>query len=184
VVTVALAAERDQRVTPDGYRLATRAAELAGRLGLPLVTFVDTVGADPLPHSEDAGVARTIADAMTAVLTCPSPTLSVLHGEGGSGGALAAATTDLVAVTPTGWFAALGPEGASAALRSSPEQAAELMRVTPANLLEDGFADATAPGEPEPLRSWLLDRLGQLTAEDPEVRLARRDRRWRGALPR
>ena len=182
-VVVALSGRREDRVTPDGYRLTARAAALAGRLDLPLVALVDSIGADPTPPSEQGGIAQAIADAMTAVITCPSPTIAVLHGEGGSGGALAAATTDLVGVTPTGWFAALGPEGASAALRRTPEEAAQLMRVAPADLLAEGFADEMAPGEPDALRTWLGVRLADLRRGEDAVRRKRRDARWRGPLP-
>src|SRR4051794_30066400 len=144
VVLVAVAGHRAGRATPAGYQLLRRAAGLAGHLGLPLVTLVDTAGADPLPASEQAGVAAEIAAALTEVLACDAPTVAVVHGEGGSGGALAGAVCDLVAVTPDGWFAALSPEGAAAALRREPAQAADLMRVSPAELVTDGVADAVA----------------------------------------
>jgi len=182
VVTVALAAERAGRATPAGYHLLCRAARLAGSLGLPLVSLVDTAGADPLPDSEQAGVAGAIASALSDVLACPAPTIAVVHGEGGSGGALAAAVCDVVAVTAEGWFAALSPEGAAAALRREPADAANLMRVSPAELLADGFADAIVPCEPLALGEWLATALERLGTMDPVVRRQQRDRRWRGAL--
>jgi len=182
VVLVAVAAERAGRATPAGYQLLTRAAGLAGGLGLPLVTLVDTAGADPLPGSEQGGVAAAIASALTSVLSCASPTVAVVHGEGGSGGALAAAVCDVVAITADGWFAALSPEGAAAALRRKPAEAADLMRVSPAELLEDGFADAVAPAGPDALRGWLAASLTRLAGIDPVVRRQQRDHRWRGPL--
>lgn len=184
IVVVAVAGQRAGLVTPAGYRLLERAARLAGHLDLPLVTLVDTAGADPLPASEQAGVAAGIADALVAVLGCSAPTVAVVHGEGGSGGALAAATCDHVAVTANGWFAALAPEGAAAALRRSPAEAADLMRVAPAQLLDDGFADAVAPAEPADLRLWLAAQLDRLTAVEPGARRRQREARWRGPLPR
>jgi acetyl-CoA carboxylase carboxyl transferase subunit beta len=184
VVTVAVAAERAGRVTPAGYRLLVRAIELAGRLGLPLLTLVDTAGADPLPASEDAGVASAIAAALDALLRCDSTTVAVVHGEGGSGGALAAAACDVVAVTDTGWFAALSPEGAAAALRQTPEAAADVMRVAPAELLADGFADAVVATEPERLRAWLVGVLDANAGTGSDVRRTDRERRWRGPLVR
>src|SRR4051794_28891652 len=182
VVMVALAGERAGRATPAGYHLLRRAAGLAGHLGLPLVTLVDTAGADPLPASEQAGVAAEIAAALTEVLACDAPTVAVVHGEGGSGGALAGAVCDLVAVTPDGWFAALSPEGAAAALRREPAQAADLMRVSPAELVTDGVADAVAPAEPAALQAWLASALDRLRAEPAVVRRQRRDHRWRNPL--
>lgn len=182
-VVIAMSSRRAGRVEPAGFRLVTRAAQLAGRLDLACVVLVDTAGADPLPVSEQGGVAPTIAAAMRAVLECRSPTIAVVHGEGGSGGALAGAVTDVVGVTDNGWFAALGPEGAAAALRTTPEQAAELMGVTPRDLLASGFADALAPAEGAPLRQWLAARLDDLRALEPAERLARRRSRWAGPLP-
>lgn len=183
VVATALAADRAGRVGVGGYALLARAAALADRLDLALVTLVDTAGADPLPASERGGIAAAIAHAMRAVLACRAPTVSVVHGEGGSGGALAAAVTDVVGVTPHGWFAALSPEGAAAALRRTPEDAADLMRLTPADLLGDGFADAAAPADPSALTAWLAGRIDRLRAEPATDRLARRRERWSGGLP-
>jgi acetyl-CoA carboxylase carboxyl transferase subunit beta len=181
MVVAAVAARRGARVGPPGYRLLERAAGLAGRLGVPLVTLVDTPGADPLPDSEQAGAAGAIAGAMSAVLGCAAPTVSVVHGEGGSGGALAAAVCDVVGVTPDGWFAALGPEGAGATLRVSPAEAADLMRVAPGDLLAAGFADAMAPAEPDALRGWLTAQVDQLRSEGTEAGVRRE--RWGKPLP-
>ncbi|MGB8651585.1 MAG: carboxyl transferase domain-containing protein, partial [Mycobacteriales bacterium] len=144
VVGVAVAAELGGRPTPDGYRLAARAYRLAGRLGLPVVSLVDTPGADPGPASERDGIAPAMAEALDALLSCPSATLALVHGEGGSGGALAAAAADLVLVTDEAYFAAIGPEGAHAALRRPAPECADRMRITPADLLALGFADALA----------------------------------------
>src|SRR3954467_5548577 len=181
-VLVAVGGDRAGRATPAGYHLLRRAAGLAGHLGLPLVTLVDTAGADPLPDSENAGVAAAIATALTDVLGCPSPTVAVMHGEGGSGGALAAAVCDVVAVTAGGWFAGLSPAGAGAAVRRRPDDVAALMRISPAELRADGFADAIAPSEPTALRGWLASAIDALEAMDPVVRRQQRDHRWRGPL--
>ena len=183
VLVVALASRRAGRATPAGYALLERAAELAGRLDVALVVLVDTAGADPLPVSEHGGIAPSIAAAMAAVLRCPAPTVAVVHGEGGSGGALAGSVTDCVAVTELGWFAPLGPEGAGATLRIDPAEAADLMGITPRDLLASGFADALAPGEATGLEQWLADRLGQLRASAAADRMGRRRSRWAGPLP-
>ena len=183
VVVAAVAARRAGRVSVAGYRLLTRAARLADRLRLPLVTLVDSAGADPLPASEDDGIAAAIGTALTAVIGCGSPTVAVVHGEGGSGGALAAAVCDTVIVTTDGWFAALAPEGAAAALRTTPEDAAEIMRLAPAELLADGFADEVVAGAPAAVRDRVAAELARLSALAPEDRATRRHHRWRDPLP-
>ena len=183
VLVAGLAARRAGRPTPGGFALLQRAAEMAGRLDLALIVLIDTAGADPLPISEHAGIAPAISAALAAVLRCPAPTIAVVHGEGGSGGALAGAVTDCVAVTELGWFAALGPEGAAATLRLDPADAADLLGVTPRDLLASGFADALAPAEPTALGQWLADRLDQLRNTPAADRMSRRRSRWAGPLP-
>jgi acetyl-CoA carboxylase carboxyl transferase subunit beta len=138
---VALAARRAGRPTPAGYRLLTRTARLADRLGLPLVTLVDTPGAEPGPAAESDGLAPAIGEAMDAVLGCRSASVALLHGEGGSGGALAATCCGRVLVTPDAYMAALGPEPAAVTLRRTPKEAATLQRVGPTDLRALGFAD-------------------------------------------
>ena len=182
-LAVALAARRAGRAGPQGYALLRRAAELSNRLDIALVVLIDTAGADPLPASERAGIAPSIAAATRAVLGCRAPTVAVIHGEGGSGGALAGAVVDCVAVTEHGWFATLGPEGAGATLRIAPAEAADRMGLTPRDLLASGFSDALAPTDPPALSEWLADRLNQLRAETAEPRISRRRAKWAGALP-
>ena len=183
LAAVALAATRGARVTPAGYGLLRRAAQLADRLDVALLVLVDTPGADPLPDSERSGVAAAIAGAMHTVLACRAATVSVVHGEGGSGGALAGAVTDVVGVTVNGWFAALGPEGAAAALRTTPPEAADAMGVTPRDLLASGFADALAPADADTLAGWVAARLDDLRRQPNDDRLRRRRDRWAGPLP-
>ena len=177
VVGVALAAELGGRPTPDGYRLAARAYRLAARLDLPVVSLVDTPGADPGTASEEDGIAAAMGEALDALLDCPAPTLSLVHGEGGSGGALAAAATDVVLVTPDAYFAAIGPEGAAAALRKPAQECADSMGITPADLVALGVADAVV----EP--AALAVRLSGLTEMSRTSRLERRLARWRDPLP-
>jgi acetyl-CoA carboxylase beta subunit len=183
VTLVALTGRRAGRASPTGYALVRRAAELASRLDIALVVLVDTAGADPLPISEQQGIAPAIAAAMAAVLECRPPTVAVVHGEGGSGGALAGAAADTVAVTELGWFAALGPEGAAATLRVSAEEAADLMAVTPRDLLGSGFADALAPADPPALQQWLAAALDGLRETPANERRSRRRQRWASVLP-
>jgi acetyl-CoA carboxylase carboxyl transferase subunit beta len=179
VVAVALAAQRSGHPTPDGFRLLIRAAELAGRWRLPLLTLVDTPGAEPSAASENDALARTIADAFDAVLRCPSPTVGVLTGEGGSGGALAALVCDTVLATPDSYFAALVPEGAAAALRSSPAAAAETLGVGPALLVGQGVVDRLVPVAGTPGFSGALASALDGLGAQPD-RMAARTARWSG----
>ena len=180
VIGVAVAAQRGGAPTVAGLSLLTRAARLADKLQLPLVTLVDTPGADPSPAQENAGIAAAIGAAMDAVLACSSPTVAVLHGEGGSGGALAAACTDRVLVTTRAYFAALGPEGAAVTLRRPAPEAMRLMGVRPDDLLGLGFADAVIePGSEGAAVARVLTDLASVTTD----RLAARQRRWSQPLP-
>lgn len=183
-VAVALAAMPGAGPGPAGFRLLARAAGLAGRLGLPLVTFVDTPGADPSPAAEAAGVAVAIGTAMRAVLTCPSPTVCVVVGEGGSGGALAAACVDVLLMAPDSYLTALTPEGASTTLRISAERAADLGGLRPADLRRLGFADSVlGSGEPARIAAAVITTLDALHCSDQGVRLSARRRKWSTGLP-
>ena len=183
-VGVALAAARGGRPTPAGYRLARRAAQVASSLDRVLVTLVDTPGAEPGPEAEAGGVASAIADTMDAYLACRAPTLAVVTGEGGSGGALAASVADRVLVTPGCYFAALGPEAAAAALRLTREATAKRLRLRPVDLLTLGFADAATP-EPdsETFVAYVATQAAEVAALDAAERLAARERRWSSRLP-
>ncbi|OHV41952.1 acetyl-CoA carboxylase subunit alpha/beta [Pseudofrankia sp. EUN1h] len=184
IVAVAVAAEPGGAPGPGGYRLLARAARLAGKLRLPLVLFVDTPGADPSAQAEADGVAAAIGSAMEAVLRCPSPTVSVIVGEGGSGGALAAACADAVLMTPDSYLTALSPEGAAATLRIPAERAADLGGLRPIDLLRLGFADEVLPsGAPAAVAGAIATTLARLTTLDQGVRLSTRWRKWSTALP-
>jgi acetyl-CoA carboxylase carboxyl transferase subunit beta len=132
------------RPAPDGFRLARRAVGLADRLGLPLVTLVDTPGADPSSGSENDGLARSIADLYGAMAALRSPSVSVCVGEGGSGGALALAWTDRLLVQRHAVFSVIAPEGAAAILERDAAKApetAELLGLTSRDLIRLGVAD-------------------------------------------
>jgi acetyl-CoA carboxylase carboxyl transferase subunit beta len=184
VVACALAARPGVRPTPAGFALLSRAAEVADRWRLPLVTVVDTPGADPAPPSEDGGVAAAIARSMHAVLQCGSPTLAVVVGEGGSGGALAAAVADEVVMCEGSYFAAIAGPGAAATLGLAPDVAVRQMAVTPVELGRLGF---TGPPVPPPGTSSFVAAvaaaLDRLAAHDVAERLARRRARWSAPLP-
>jgi acetyl-CoA carboxylase carboxyl transferase subunit beta len=183
-VGVALATAPGGAPGPGGFRLLERAARLAGKLGLPLVTFVDTPGADPSPAAEAGGVAVAIGAAMGAVLRCPSPTVAVVVGEGGSGGALAATCADVVLMTPDSYLTALSPEGAATTLRTTAQRAADLGGLRPAELLRLGFADdVLGTGVPGAVAAAVAAALADLAALGLDDRLAARRERWSTALP-
>jgi acetyl-CoA carboxylase carboxyl transferase subunit beta len=117
------------------------------------------------------------------VLDCRSPTLAVVHGEGGSGGALAATVTDRVLVTSSGYFTALAPEGAAMALHVTPAEAADRGAVTPAQLRQLGFADGLVSDQPDDLRAAAATYLHALSEQPREDRLAARRARWSAPLP-
>lgn len=177
IVGVAVAAQVGARPTPAGYRLAARAYRLGDRLDLPVLSLVDTPGAEPGPAAEQAGVAPAIGEALDALLLCRSPTLALVHGEGGSGGAVAAAAADLVLMTPDAYFAAIGPEGAAATLRRPPAECADLLRLTPADVLALGVADAIVTSRDE-----VAAHLDALCAGSSQ-RLPQRRVRWSSSVP-
>jgi acetyl-CoA carboxylase carboxyl transferase subunit beta len=184
VVAVALASRRNERPTPAGYRLLTRATRLASRLEIPLLTLIDTPGAEPGPEAERDGLAAAIGDAMDAVLSCRAATVAVLVGEGGSGGALAAAVCDTLLVGPDSYLAALAPEGAARALHRPADEVARLYGLRPADLLALGLADAALPGpEAEPFGLIIAAAIAKQSRLEPARRRSARERRWSAALP-
>ncbi|EIV94066.1 carboxyl transferase domain-containing protein [Frankia sp. QA3] len=178
-VVAAVGARRGSAPGPAGYRLLARAARLAGKLGVGLVTLVDTPGAAGGAPAEAAGIAAAIGDAMAAVLACPCPTVSIVLGEGGSGGALAAAVTDVVAMTPDSYFTALSPEGAATTLRIPVEQAADRAGLRPTDLHRLGFADCLLPATAaDQVAQATAGLLAELFWQDPVQRRQRRHQRW------
>jgi len=134
----------DGRPTPAGFRLAQRAVGLGGRLGLPVVTLVDTPGADPSPDSEADGLGREIAATFAALASCPTPVVSVCVGEGGSGGALALSYADRLLMSEHAIFSVIAPEGAAAILErdvTKAPQVAEVLKLTSADMIELGIVD-------------------------------------------
>jgi acyl-CoA carboxylase subunit beta len=161
VVVVATARARP---TPVGYRLAQRAFALAGRLGLPVLTLVDTPGADPSAPSEAGGVAGEIARTFAAMAALPTPSVSVCTGEGGSGGALALAAADRLLLLEHAVFSVISPEGAAAILDRSPEtapQRAADLKLTSADLLRLGVVDEVIREDDAALRRAIARSLDE-----------------------
>ena len=110
---------------PEGYRKATRLARLASRLDLPIVTFVDTKGADPGISSEEHAQSEAIAICLQAFTTATVPIVATIIGEGGSGGALALAIADRVIMLEHSTYSVASPEGCAAILWSDASKAEE-----------------------------------------------------------
>ena len=131
---------------PEGYRKAIRLMDLADRFHIPVVTLVDTPGAYPGVGAEERGQAEAIARAMEACLKLRVPLVSAIIGEGGSGGAIALATSNHVLMMEHAIYSVISPEGCASILwRESNEQtaraAAEAMRLTAQDLLQLGVID-------------------------------------------
>ncbi len=131
---------------------ARHAVGLAEGLSLPVVSIIDTQGAELSRRAEEAGIAVEIAECLAALITTPTSTVSVLLGQGTGGGALALLPADITLAAQHAWLAPLPPEGASAIIHRDTGHAAELARVqgiTAADLLASGAADAVIPELPD-----------------------------------
>jgi acetyl-CoA carboxylase carboxyl transferase subunit alpha len=136
---------------PEGYRKARRLMELAARLSLPILSFIDTVGAYPGIDAEERGQAEAIAKNLEVMARLPVPILSVVIGEGGSGGALAIGVADRILMQEYAVYSVISPEGCASILwkdQRKVEAAAEALRMTAADLLELGIADLVLPEPP------------------------------------
>ena len=136
---------------PEGYRKALRVMKLAEKFHLPIVTFIDTMGAYPGIGSEERGVAEAIAVNLLEMSRLRTPFISVVIGEGGSGGALGLGTGDRLIMLEYAYYSVISPEGCAAILwRSGDEapKAAEALRLTADDLHDLGIVDEIVP---EPL---------------------------------
>ncbi|MFF4014076.1 carboxyl transferase domain-containing protein [Streptomyces sp. NPDC001843] len=139
--TVGYAAQTGAATRPAGYRTAARLIRLADRLGIPVLTLVDTPGAANDAEAERQGAGAAIADLFGAVAAARTPVTTLVVGEGGSGGALALAAPGNTWATPDSYFSVIAPELAAAILKRPPqeiESTAEQLRVRPQDLVELG----------------------------------------------
>lgn len=146
--TVAFAAQCGTATRPAGFRTAARLVRLAGRLGIPVLTLIDTPGAANDAEAERAGAGAAIADAFAALATAEVPVTSLLIGEGGSGGALALAAPGRLWATPDSYFSVIAPELAAAILKREEAQVhdtADQLRIRPQDLLELGVIQGIVP---------------------------------------
>lgn len=141
--TIAYAAQCGTPTHPSGFRTAARLVRMADRLGIPVLTLVDTPGAANDAAAERAGVGPAIAELFAAMAAARVPVTSLVIGEGGSGGALAFAAPGRTWVTPDGYFAVTSPEAAASILKRDPSEVpviANELRLRPQDLVELGVA--------------------------------------------
>jgi acetyl-CoA carboxylase carboxyl transferase subunit alpha len=149
---------------PEGYRKAIRLMDLAHRFRLPVITLVDTPGAYPGKGAEERGQAEAIARATQKCLRIGAPNLSVVIGEGGSGGAVALATANRVAMLEHAIYSVISPEGCASILWKDAEkmrEAAEALRLTAQDLLKLGVIDRIVK---EPVGGAQRDRASTIEA--------------------
>lgn len=136
---------------PEGYRKALRCMKLAEKYGLPVVCLVDTAGAYPGIGAEERGQAESIARNLMEMSRLKTPIITVISGEGGSGGALGLAVADRVAMLEFAWYSVISPEGCSGILWKGSENAADAadaLKLTSKHLIKLGVIDSVVP---EPL---------------------------------
>jgi acetyl-CoA carboxylase carboxyl transferase subunit alpha len=178
---------------PEGYRKALRVMKLAERFGVPVVTLVDTPGAYPGLGAEERGQAEAIAVNLREMARLRVPVVTVVIGEGGSGGALGIAVASAVLMFENSVYSVISPEGCAAILwrdRARAADAAEALKLTAADLAGQGVIDGVLP-EPvggahrDPaaaaatLKAELIERLDALAALDGDELVERRMRKFR-----
>jgi acetyl-CoA carboxylase carboxyl transferase subunit alpha len=157
---------------PEGYRKARRLIELAGRFGLPVLTFVDTSGAFPGIDAEARGQAEAIARSIEACLEAPVPVIATIIGEGGSGGAIALAAGDAVLMLEHAIYSVISPEGCAAILWKDAAQAAvaaDALKLTAEDLKRLSLIDTLVP---EPLGGAHRDPQAAIAAVSDAVAAA------------
>jgi acetyl-CoA carboxylase carboxyl transferase subunit alpha len=179
---------------PEGFRKAQRLMRLADKLGLPIVTFLDTAGAFPGPAAEERGQAEAIASSIKLMTGLEVPVVVVVLGEGGSGGALAIGVGDVVLALENSVYSVISPEGCASILwrsRDEARTAAAAMRMTAADQVDLGVVDAVVaePGDgahtdhaetAATLKAAIVSALRRLTSRETADLLASRYARLRG----
>jgi acetyl-CoA carboxylase carboxyl transferase subunit alpha len=178
---------------PEGYRKALRLMKLADKFNLPVITLIDTPGAYPGTGAEERHIAEAIAVNLREMMMLEVPTIAVVIGEGGSGGALGIGVSDRVLIMEHAYYSVITPEACAAILwkdRTAAAKAAEALKINARNLLELKLVDEVIP-EPlggahndppamaETLKKHLLAQLKTLNALSVEDRLKQRYDRFR-----
>ena len=182
---------------PEGYRKSQRIMKLASKLNLPLICFIDTSGAYPGKDAEERGQAEAIEQSMKVALNCEAPCISVVIGEGGSGGAIALATSDKVLMLSNSIYSVISPEGCSSILWKSSdyaETASNSLKITAKDCLNLKIIDEIIE-EPiggahrnheiicRDLKKSLLENLNELQKIDLASLLTKRNNRYLNYLP-
>ncbi len=176
---------------PEGYRKAQRLMTMAEKFSLPIVTFIDTPGAYPGVGAEERGQSEAIARSLYLMSRLRTPILSVVIGEGGSGGALAIGVGDRLLMLQYGVYSVISPEGCASILWKSAEkaeEAAEAMRMTADSLSNFGLVDEVIPeplgsahrdpgGMAEAIRNALIQHLDELDQKSIDELLDERHQR-------
>lgn len=189
--------ERQRRnfgyMKPEGYRKALRLMQLAARFSRPVLSLIDTPGADPNVGSEERGISEAIARNLRELAVLPTPTIAIVIGEGGSGGALGIAVADRVLMLSHSFYSVIAPEGCAAIVwrdAARGADAAKAMKVTAGDALRLGLIDAVIP-EPlggahkdpaaaaEALKAAVVQQLAELAPLSTAELLAQRSRRLR-----
>jgi acetyl-CoA carboxylase carboxyl transferase subunit alpha len=178
---------------PEGYRKALRLMRLAEKFSLPIITMIDTPGAFPGIGAEERNIAEAIAFNLLEMMKLKTPMVSVVIGEGGSGGALGIGVTDRVLMMENAYYSVISPEGCAAILwkhRSHAPEAAEALKLSAPDLKELGIIDGIVP-EPaggahhdhraaaDNLKASLLTALDQLEELPVEKLLQQRYEKFR-----
>ncbi|MFN2925911.1 acetyl-CoA carboxylase carboxyltransferase subunit alpha [Lachnospiraceae bacterium YH-ros2228] len=178
---------------PEGYRKALRLMKEAERFGRPVVTFIDTPGAYPGKEAEEHGQSVAIAENLAAMSSLRVPVISIVTGEGNSGGALAIGVGDEIWMLENAVYSVLSPEGFASILwkdASKAAEASEVMKMTAEDLLKQGIADRILP-EPaggaqkdlpqmcRTMKTALIDKLNELTSMSTEDLLEKRYQKYR-----
>jgi len=179
---------------PEGYRKAQRLMRMAEKFSLPVVTFIDTPGAYPGVGAEERGQSEAIAFSLFLMARLRTPIISIVIGEGGSGGALAIGVSDRLLMLQYSIYSVISPEGCASILWKSAkkaEEAAEAMRITASSLNEFGLVDEVIP-EPlgaahrdpkamaEVIRNAILKYLADVDRLDIDQLLEQRQERLAG----
>jgi len=179
---------------PEGYRKALRAAKLAEKFGIPILMLVDTPGAYPGIGAEERNQSEAIARNLLELADIRTETISIVIGEGGSGGALAIGVADKFAMMRYSVFSVISPEGCSAILWNDPkkaEDATKAMKITSGDLKELDLIDDVIDepligahrdrdGAAKAIGSYFLDELAKLRKMTPDERMEARYQRLTG----
>ncbi len=179
---------------PEGYRKALRLMQLAAKFGKPIITLLDTPGAYPGLEAEERGQAEAIARNLFEMSHLPVPIIVVIIGEGASGGALGIGVGDRILMFENAWYSVIAPESCSSILWRSwehKERAAEALRLTAPDLVEQGIVDRIVP-EPlggahrdpaevgETLKAILIEELKKLKRLKPDRLVQNRIQKFAG----